>query len=55
MAPPPSGRLSRGAVTAELLQPEELVSGIICQAAAEPELAPLLSSFVYNTEGACAS
>ena len=39
-------------MTAELLQPEELVSGIICQVAAEPELAPLLSSFVYNTKGA---
>ena len=38
-------------MTAELLQPEELVSGIICQVAAEPELAQLLCSFVYNTNG----
>jgi hypothetical protein len=35
-----------------LLQPEELVSGIICQVAAEPELAELLSSFVYTGAGA---
>ena len=38
-------------MTAELLQPEELVSGIICQVAAEPELAELLSSFVYTGAG----
>jgi len=48
----PAGRLCKGCVTAELLQPEELVSGIICQVAAEPELAELLSSFVYTGAGA---
>ena len=47
-----TGRLCKGCVTAELLQPEELVSGIICQVAAEPELAELLSSFVYTNAGA---
>ena len=42
-------------MTAELLQPEELVSGIICQVAAEPELAELLSSFVYTGAGVTTS
>ena len=51
---PLAGRLCKGCVTAELLQPDELVSGIICQVAAEPELAELLSSFVYTGAGASA-
>ena len=47
-----AGKLTRGAVSAELLQPAELVSGAICQVAADPELAGLLSNFLYSNEGA---
>jgi hypothetical protein len=48
---PASGKLGRGMVTAELLQPMELISGVISQVMAQPELAPLLSGFIYTSEG----
>ena len=44
-------RLSRATVTAELLHPDELVSGMISQVAASPELADLLSGFIYQHAG----
>ncbi|CAL8463710.1 g3244 [Coccomyxa elongata] len=44
-------RMGRGMLTAELLQPDELVAGIIAQVAAEPEMAALLSGFIYSSEG----
>ncbi|KAK9917305.1 hypothetical protein WJX75_002985 [Coccomyxa subellipsoidea] len=44
-------KMGRGALTAELLQPDELVAGIIAQVAAEPEMAALLSGFIYSSEG----
>jgi hypothetical protein len=50
-----SGKLGRGAVTAELVQPRELVSGIISQVAAQPELGQLLSGFIYASEGEAVS
>ena len=34
------------------MQPAELVSGLLCQVAAEPELATLLANFLYSNEGA---
>ena len=45
-------RLSKATVTAELLHPDELVSGMISQIAASPELAGLLSGFIYSHQGA---
>ena len=48
----PAGKLTKGAISAELLQPAELVSGSICQVAADPELAGLLANFLYSNEGA---
>ena len=45
-------RLSKATVTAELLHPDELVSGMISQVAAAPELADLLSGFIYSHAGA---
>ena len=45
-------RLGHGLVTAELLQPDELVSGMMAQIAADPMLAQLLTSFIYSSEGA---
>mmetsp|Transcript_19941 Transcript_19941/g.60258 ORF Transcript_19941/g.60258 Transcript_19941/m.60258 type:complete len:961 (+) Transcript_19941:333-3215(+) len=45
------GKLTKGAISAELLQPAELVSGAICQVAADPELAHLLANFLYSNEG----
>lgn len=44
-------RLGHGLVTAELLQPDELVSGMMAQIAADPLLAQLLTSFIYSSEG----
>ena len=44
-------RLSKGTVTAELVQPDELISGMISQVAAEPEMGTLLSQFIYSTAG----
>lgn len=45
------GKLTKGAITAELLQPAELVSGALCQVAADPGLAGLLANFLYSQEG----
>ena len=45
-------RLGKKTVTAELLQPDELISGMISQVAAEPEMALLLNHFIYSTSGA---
>ncbi len=47
-------RLGSGQVTAELLQPDELVSGMMAQIAAEPSMAHLLTDFIYSPEGALA-
>ncbi|KAL3139211.1 hypothetical protein ABBQ32_005982 [Trebouxia sp. C0010 RCD-2024] len=44
-------RLGRRCMTAELLQPDELISGMISQVAAEPEMALLLNHFIYSTAG----
>lgn len=44
-------RLGKGGATAELMHPDELVSGIISQVAAEPDIAPLFAAFVYSSEG----
>ena len=44
-------RLGKGGATAELIHPDELVSGIISQVAAEPDMAVLFSTFIYTTEG----
>ena len=44
-------RLGKKCVTAELLQPDELISGMISQVAAEPEMALLLNHFIYSTHG----
>lgn len=44
-------RLGQGQVTAELLQPDELVSGMMAQIAADPDLAQLLTTFIYSSEG----
>ena len=44
-------RLGAGQVTAELLQPDELVSGMMAQIAAEPSMAHLLTDFIYSPEG----
>lgn len=44
-------RLGKGQVTAELLQPDELISGMMAQVAAEPDMAQLLSGFIYSSEG----
>ena len=44
-------RLGKKCVTAELLQPDELISGMISQVAAEPEMALLLNHFIYSTSG----
>ncbi|KAK9839363.1 hypothetical protein WJX84_008646, partial [Apatococcus fuscideae] len=44
-------RLGQGQVTAELLQPDELVSGMMAQIAAEPNMAALLTDFIYSSEG----
>ncbi|KAK9861239.1 hypothetical protein WJX84_011733 [Apatococcus fuscideae] len=44
-------RLGEGQVTAELLQPDELVSGMMAQIAAEPNMASLLTDFIYSPEG----
>lgn len=38
-------------LTAELVHPEELMSGLLSQVAAEPDLAPLLSELVDNSDG----
>lgn len=43
--------LGQGTITAELLQPDELVSGLMAQVASEPSLAPLLSELIHSTEG----
>ena len=45
-------RMGRGAVSAELLQPDELVAAIIAQVAAEPAMGSLLSGFIYAANGA---
>lgn len=45
-------RLGKRCMTAELLQPDELISGMISQVAAEPEMALLLNHFIYSTAGA---
>ena len=45
-------RLGKATVTAELLHPDELVSGMISQIAATPEMAELLAGFIYTYEGA---
>lgn len=44
-------RLGKKCMTAELLQPDELISGMISQVAAEPEMALLLNHFIYSTAG----
>ena len=44
-------RMGRGAVSAELLQPDELVAAIIAQVAAEPAMGSLLSGFIYAANG----
>ena len=44
-------RLGKGQVTAELLQPDELISGMMAQVAAEPDMAQLLTGFIYSSEG----
>ena len=44
-------RMGRGAVSAELLQPDELVAAIIAQVAAEPAMGNLLSGFIYAANG----
>ena len=44
-------RLGKGCTTAELIHPDELVSGIISQVAAEPDMAALFAGFVYSSEG----
>ena len=44
-------RLGKGSTTAELIHPDELVSGIISQVAAEPDMAALFAGFVYSSEG----
>ena len=44
-------RLGKATVTAELLHPDELVSGMISQIAATPEMAELLAGFIYTYEG----
>lgn len=46
-------RLGKKCMTAELLQPDELISGMISQVAAEPEMALLLNHFIYSTAGTC--
>lgn len=46
-----AGKLGCSSISAELLQPAELVSGVICQVAVEPELAALLANFLYSNEG----
>lgn len=38
-------------LTAELVHPEELMSGLLSQVAAEPDLAPLLAELVDNSDG----
>lgn len=43
--------LAQGTMTAELLQPDELVSGLIAQVTSEPALAPLLSELIHSMEG----
>ncbi|KAL3158654.1 hypothetical protein ABBQ32_011397 [Trebouxia sp. C0010 RCD-2024] len=43
--------LAQGTMTAELLQPDELVSGLMAQVTSEPTLAPLLSELIHSTEG----
>lgn len=48
-------RLGKKCVTAELLQPDELISGMISQVAAEPEMALLLNHFIYSTHGQCST
>ena len=45
-------RLGKGQVTAELLQPDELISGMMAQVAAEPDMSQLLTGFIYSSEGA---
>ena len=45
-------RLGKAMVTAELMHPDELVSGILSQVAAQPDMAQLLAGFIYTTEGA---
>ena len=47
-------RLGKSMVTAELLHPDELVSGMISQIAATPEMAELLAAFIYTYEGMAA-
>ncbi|KAK9836266.1 hypothetical protein WJX81_000586 [Elliptochloris bilobata] len=44
-------RMGRGSVSAELLQPDELVAAIIAQVAAEPAMGNLLSGFIYAANG----
>lgn len=40
-----------GQCSVELLHPAELVSGMVSQVAAQPELAPLLAELIDSTEG----
>ncbi|MCJ1468197.1 hypothetical protein MMC07_006825 [Pseudocyphellaria aurata] len=47
-------RLGKATVTAELLHPDELVSGILSQVAGEPDMANLLAGFIYTTEASLA-
>ena len=44
-------RLGKATVTAELMHPDELVSGLLSQVAAQPDMASLLAGFIYTTEG----
>ena len=43
--------LSKGCMTCELLQPDELVSGLIAQVSSEPKLAALLSQIIDSAQG----
>ena len=44
-------RLGKSTVTAELIHPDELVSGILSQVAAQPALGDLLAGFMYTSKG----
>ena len=44
-------RMGKDSATAELIHPDELVSGIISQVAAEPDMGQLLAGLVYSQDG----
>lgn len=43
--------MGKDSATAELIHPDELVSGIISQVAAEPDMGQLLAGLVYSQQG----